>query len=94
MQVSPIGDVPNCENLVPTGKGGASVFCPLKSSGIVLHDTIPDGNYAGSGDSDIRHQARGLTPASDVNDWMEVKANTGATVAAGVVSGAWSWSAR
>ena len=86
--------MPNCENLLPTGKGGASVFCPLKSSGIVLHDTIPDGNYAGSGDSDIRHQARGLTPASDVNDWMEVKANTGATVAAGVVSGAWSWSAR
>jgi len=43
-------------------------------------------------DREIRtygNQARGLTAASDVNDWMEVKANTGTSTAAGVVTGAW-----
>ena len=34
-------------------------------------------------------QARGVTAASNVNDWAKVKTNTGATVAAGVVTGAW-----
>ena len=81
--------MPNRENLLPVVKGGFSVFCPLKSSEIVSRDTIADGNYAGSGDPDIRHQARGLTPANDVTDWVKVKANTGTAVAAGVVSGAW-----
>ena len=56
------------------------------------HDTIADGNCAGPEGPDIRYQARGLTPASDVNDRTKVKANAGTTVAAGVVSGARSWS--
>ena len=45
------------------------------------------------GGADIRHQARGVTPTSDVNDWAKVKANTGTIAAAGVVTGAWSRSA-
>ena len=69
------------------------MFCPLKSSEIVSRDTISDGNYAASGEADIRQQARGVTPASDVNDWTKVKTNTGTTAAAGVVTGAWRWSA-
>ena len=40
------------------------------------------------GGADIQHQARGVTPASDVNDWAKVKANMGAIAAAGVVTGA------
>ena len=64
------------------------MFCPLKSSGMLPHGTIPDGNYAASGEANIRHQARGVTPTSDVNGWMKVKTNTGATAAAGVVTGA------
>jgi hypothetical protein len=40
------------------------------------------------GGADIRHQARGVTPTSDVTDWMKVKTNTGIAAAAGVVSGA------
>ena len=80
--------MPNRENLLPMGKGGASVFCPLKSSGMVSTYTIPDGNYAASGEADIRHQARGLTAASDVNGWTKVKTNTGTTAATGMVTGA------
>jgi hypothetical protein len=64
------------------------VFYPLKSLVIVSCDTITDGNYAASGEADIRHRARGVTPTSDVNGWVEVKTNTGATAAAGVVTGA------
>ena len=51
-------------------------------------ETMPDREIRTYG-----NQARGLAAASDVNDWMKVKANTGTTVAAGVVSGARSWSA-
>ena len=64
------------------------MFCPLKSSGMLPHGTISDGNYAASGEAGIRHQARGVTPTSDVNGWMKVKTNTGTTAAAGVVTGA------
>ena len=31
----------------------------------------------------------GVTPASNVTDWAKVKANTGTSAAAGVVTGAW-----
>jgi hypothetical protein len=77
--------VPNCESLLLTGKGGASVFCPLKSPGIegFPAETTPCREARTYG-----KQARGVTPTSDVNDWMEVKDNTGSTVAAGVVTGA------
>jgi len=76
--------MPNRENLLLTGKGGASVFCPLKSSGITrfLTQTM------------LRREARhtasdlGVTPISDVNGRMKVKANTGTAAAAGVVAGA------
>ena len=80
--------MPNCENLLPMGKGGASVFCPLKSSEIVSRDTMSDGNYAASGEADIRQRTRGVTPTSDVNGWTKVKTNTGTTAATGVVTGA------
>ena len=50
--------MPNRENLLLMGKGGASVFCPLKSSGM-FHVTVLDGNYAVPGGADIRQQARG-----------------------------------
>ena len=64
------------------------MFCPLKSSDVVSRDAIADGNYAVSGEADIRHRARGITPTSDVNGWMKNKTNTGTTAAAGVVTGA------
>ena len=64
------------------------MFCPLKSSEMLPHGRISDGNYAASGEAGIRHQARGVTPTSDVNGWMKVQTNTGATAAAGVVTGA------
>ena len=85
--------MPNCENLVLVGKGGASVFCPLKSLWIPAV-AGPDANYAAPEGADIQHQARGLTPASDVTDRAKVKTNTGTAAAAGVVTGAWQESAR
>ncbi len=35
------------------------------------------------GGADIQYQARGVTPASDVTDWVKVRNNTGITAAAG-----------
>jgi hypothetical protein len=85
--------VPNCENLVLVGKGGASVFCPLKSSWI---PAVAESRrkLCRAGRRDIQHQTRGLTPASDVTDRAKVKNNMGAAAAAGVVTGAWQESAR
>jgi len=85
--------MPNCENLLLMGKGGASVFCPPKSSEMCFR-IIPDGNYAVPGGADIQHQAHGVTAVSDVNDWVKVRDNTGITVAAGVVAGAWKRSSK
>ncbi len=79
--------MPNCENLMLVGKGGAFVFCPPKSLGIFRWRT-PDGNYAVPGGADIQQQARGVTPASDVTGQAKVKNNTGIVAAAGVVPGA------
>ena len=76
--------MPNCERLLLMGKGGASVFCPLKSLGLLR----PGGNCAVPGGRDTQQRVRGVTPTSDVNDRIKVKANTGATAAAGVVTGA------
>ena len=64
------------------------MFCPLKSSAIVSRDTIADGNYAASGEADIRRSARRVTPASDATLVTKDKTNTGSAAAAGVVSGA------
>jgi hypothetical protein len=64
------------------------VFCPLKSSVIVSRGTITDGNYAASGEADIRRPARRVTPASDATLEVKDKTNTGSAAAAGVVSGA------
>lgn len=75
------------KNLLLMGKGGASVFCPPKSSGWCSASPWRKLCRAGR----RGHTATGpwVTPLSDVNDRMEVKANTGTTAAAGVVAGAW-----
>lgn len=64
------------------------MFCPLKSSEMVPRDTIYDGNYAASGEADIRRTARRVTPASDATLEVKDETNTGSAAAAGVVTGA------
>lgn len=51
-------------------------------------------NYAGSGELDIRLASLPVTRDSDVSCMVKVTTNAGSSVAAGVVLGAWHWSAR
>ena len=86
MQVSPIGD--GAEPRKPAADGYGRSFCILPPE-IVGNRRFPT-------ETMLRREARtySIRPAapkaaSDVNDWMKVKANTGATAAAGAVTGAW-----
>ena len=69
------------------------MFCPPKSSGMMLlHDSRRKLCRAGR----RGHTATGpwVIPLSDVNGWVKVRDNTGITVAAGVVAGAWKRSSK
>ena len=60
-----VRDVPNREEPLPMGTGGASGFCPRKSW------TMIHANDARMGMRRIRQLARGLTTSSDVTDYNE-----------------------
>ena len=52
------------------------------------------GNYAGSGELDIRLSSLPVTRDSNVIRMVKVITNAGSSAAAGVVTGAWNWSSE
>ena len=70
----------------PKGKGGASIFCPLKWRSRV-RTALP--KLCRGGSPDIRPEVIGVTPDSHVTQKTKEMANAGRAPAAGLVVGAW-----
>ena len=78
--------MPSSEQSAPRVRGSFRLLAP-EITGPVL-EMGPGGNYARAGAGDIRREARGVTPSSDVNGGATTIPNLGTAAGAGMVSGA------